>query len=533
MRPSLLTSNDIEAYLAEGHWARDTMVDRYRTYARTYPCRIACRDESGSYSWAELDSITDLLAANLVGLSLPRDSTALVQIPSSCREAAIRIAFKKAGIIGAFAPLQWRRKELEYVAAQISPVLIAFSRETLTPEVAAWADSIRGPKHRLDLSNGGAENWIDWNHLLESSAPADIAQRAFAFDEVSLITVSSGTSGIAKLCEWPEAAQICMGRAKAERMGIREDDTIGIFAPMSGAAGLLVWTVSGTMPCTFCFPVGFHAATLLDLVEEWCVTVATTVPVILARLAQEPLDARDLRAFRLLRVGTAAADIDAARSFEDRSGCKVVTASGAMECPGFGHADPDESPDARLDGSVGLPLTGCRLRIVDEKDINLPAGEVGELKVSAPFASSGYWNDPDGTAAVWSDGWYATGDMGRLDKNGRLTLLGRKKETINRSGHKILPVEIETEIARHPDVFAVAVAGAPDREYGAAAWAFVQMRSGCTFDPGALADGLRGSGLASYKIPSRFIEVAELPRINDNKVDKRALLEMARSEPAG
>ena len=104
------------------------------------------------------------------------------------------------------------------------------------------------------------------------------------------------------------------------------------------------------------------------------------------------------------------------------------------------------------------------------------------------------------------------------------------KETINRSGHKILPIEIETEIAKHPSVFACAVAGASDNEYGAVPWAFVQLKAGYTLDPAMLAECMRHSGMASYKIPVRFIEVAELPRINGNKVDKQALLSMATPE---
>lgn len=527
MRPSLLTPSDIDKYLADGHWSHDTMVSRYRAFAQFYPDKIACRDESGTHSWAELDALTDDLAANLVALGLARDATALVQMPSSCSEVIVRIAFKKVGIIGAFVPLQWRGKELGDVTARTHPSLLIASRDTMAAaDKAGFQRAEAGIEHRINLSDGKAEGWHRWADLLLPGAPRVPDSRAFAFDEVSLITVSSGTSGISKLCEWPEGAQLCMGRAIGERMGVQPDDTVGVFAPMAGAAGLLVWTVGATTPCSFCFPNSYNAAHLLDLAEEWQISIATTVPVILARLAQEPIQNRDLSALRQLRVGTAAADIEAAQSFENRTGCKVITASGSMECPGFGHANPAESPGTRLDGSVGLPLSGCSLRIEDENGMALPPGQVGELKVSAPFASSGYWNDPSDTDTVWSNGWYATGDMGRLDACGRLTLLGRKKETINRSGHKILPIEIETEIAKRPEVFACAVTGAPDREYGALPWAFVQMQPGCALDPDVIADGLRDSGLAGYKIPSRFIEIAELPRINGNKVDKKALLAM-------
>ena len=198
-----------------------------------------------------------------------------------------------------------------------------------------------------------------------------------------------------------------------------------------------------------------------------------------------------------------------------------------MECPGFGHAESDEPAALRLDGSTGLPLPGCRLRVDDDDGTKLPAGEVGHVKVSAPFASLGYWNDPEATRAVWSDGWYTTGDIGVLDDSGRLTLLGRSSEVINRSGHKILPVEVEQEIAKHPDVFQCAVVAAPDAEYGEAPWAFVQVQEGKTFDPEGLVEVLRAGGLATYKIPARFIELTEFPRVSGNKIDKKLLLEMA------
>lgn len=539
MRPYLVTPDIIDEYLDAGYWSRETMVDRYRAHAADYPDGIACRDGEDTYSWAELDAATDRLAANLIDLGLDRDTTALIQIPSSCREILLRVALKKAGIIGIFAPLQWRRRELAYVWDRIDPSLIVMASDRMDPDVGDWLQSAVDEasqdagdrRHRLDMAAAPSDGWTGWHELLEQSPDAGtlgkITERQFRFDEISLVTASSGTSGLAKLCEWPEGAQVFMSRVLRERMAITGDDITGIFAPMSGAAGLMMWMVSWTVPCATAFPDDYKPSTLLDLVAESGITVGTTVPVILARLAREPLGSRDLSSLRLMRVGTAAADIGAARTFEDRTGCHVVIASGAMECPGFGHANVTEPKEIRLDGSVGLPLDGCRLRIEDEGGNILPAGTSGELKVSAPFSSSGYWKDPATTADVWSGGWYATGDIGVLDENGRLNLLGRIKDTINRSGHKILPVEVEHEIARHPDVLECAVVAAPDREYGQVPWAFVQMRSGCAIDADALANSIRTSGLASYKIPARIIEVAQFPRIGDNKIDKKALLEMA------
>lgn len=537
MRPSLLRPAEIDAFLRAGHWSRDTMAGRYAAYAQAFPDAPACRDADESYSWRELDAATDRLAANLVALGAARDARALVRMPSSCREVVLRIALKKAGIIGAFVPMQWRRKELDYVCRRIAPSLLVTSTEAPDPDLAGWlsgaGSAAGGVAHRIDLADAPAPGWLPWRELArrppDREAAARIVDRAFAFDEVSLITASSGTSGLAKLCEWPEGAQLCVGRGLAGRLGLAAADVVGVFAPMSGAAGLVVWIASAAIPCGYVFPRGYRPAEILSVAESARVTVGTTVPVVLARLARAGLESFDLGALRVLRIGTAAADLDAARTFEARTGCRVVVASGSMECPGFGHAGADEPRELRLDGSVGLPLPGCRLRIDGEDGAPLPAGQAGELKVRAPFASSGYWNDPQATAAAWSDGWYASGDVGVLDADGRLTLKGRIKEVINRSGHKILPAELEREISFHPDVLECAVVKAPDAEYGEAPWAFVQLCPGAALDAGALAAFLGRRGLARYKMPARVVAVAEFPRIAASKIDKAALLDGALS----
>lgn len=565
MRPSLLDQETIDRYLAAGHWSPVTMLDSYAAFARDLPDVVACRDSREEFTWRQLDETTDRIAANLVARGISRDARALVQMPSSSREMVLRTAFKKAGIIGSFAPMQWRRRELEYVFRQIEPDAVFVAQESMNDDRKAWLDraaarraepllrvalSREAPEDRLDhavtrragpvsrvgLPREMPDGWVSWPDL--DQAPRDagaleqLSARRFRFDEVSVITVSSGTSGVAKLCEWPEAAQVCIGRGIAGRLAVGEGDNVGIFAPMSGAAGVLAWVMSGAEPCAFTFPDNYHPRDLLELVEKARVTVATTVPVILARLSRQDVEPFDLSSLRALRCGTAAMDVDAARRFESRTGCRVVVASGSMECPGFGHADFNEPRDLRLDGTVGLPLPGCRLRIDDDNGNALAAREIGEVKVSAAFASSGYWADPEANRAVWSDGWYATGDMGFLDEEGRLTLLGRRKEVINRSGHKILPLEVEQELAKHPDVFDCAVVAAPDPEYGEVPWAFVQTRDGIALDTEALVDVLRAAGMATYKIPARFIELSELPRVAGSKVDKKRLLEMAPGAPA-
>jgi len=511
------------------------MVSRYAAYARDCPDRVACSDWTASLTWAELDAITDTIAARLVALSIPRDGRVLVQIPSSNREMVLRIAFKKAGILGCFAPMQWRQRELEFTIEQLAPNALVVSLESMDGETRDWlqdyAHRTSEIDHLIGMSSQPPDGWLSWSDLeSDHDSPlewAQLAARRFRFDEVSLITASSGTSSLAKLNEWPEAAQLCIGRGIAERLAMRDTDIVGMFAPMAGAAGVLVWVTSATLPLRYVFPKSFDADSLLRLVAAQRITVATTVPVVLARLAQAGLEAHDVSSLRALRVGTGAASLEAASVLEDRIACKVVVASGAMECPGFGHAAYDEPAQLRLDGSTGLPLPGCCVEVVDDDGAVLAPGAIGQTRVRAPFASLGYWNDPQATQAVWSEGWYATGDLGSVDEAGRLTLLGRLKEVINRSGHKVLPAEVERVVGKHPDVFQCAVVGASDREYGEVPWLFVQSRAGRELAADDLFTFLRGEGLASYKWPARVVTVDEFPRVGGNKIDKKRLLGLA------
>ena len=255
--------------------------------------------------------------------------------------------------------------------------------------------------------------------------------------------------------------------------------------------------------------------------------MGTTVPVILNRLVKENLESYDLSLLRLMRVGTASTNMTVAKSFEERTGCKIIVASGSMEVPCFAHAHFAEPKRIRLDGSVGLPLEGGNLRIEDEDGNIMPTGSVGELKVSAPYASTGYWKDPAATEAVWSDGWFSTGDLGRIDHSGRLTLLGRKKEIINRSGLKIRPVEIEMQLLEDPSIMDCAVIAVPDKEYGEVAWAFVILNPKKHFTMEKAKELMLAKGIPAYKIPERIEALTDLPRINDNKIDKTYLKQLA------
>jgi len=187
----------------------------------------------------------------------------------------------------------------------------------------------------------------------------------------------------------------------------------------------------------------------------------------------------------------------------------------------------------RRPGSVGKPVTGASVRVVDDDGDERPAGEVGEVTIRLAAGERSYWNDPEASARTWRDGWVHTGDLGYFDADGYLYLVDRKKDMINRGGYNVYSIEVESSLYEHPDVVEAAVVGIPHDVLGHDVCAVVRLRDGSApLDVGAVRAFL-ADRLADYKLPRRLVvRDAPLPRSGMHKVDKKALLAAVVGEPA-
>jgi fatty-acyl-CoA synthase len=185
----------------------------------------------------------------------------------------------------------------------------------------------------------------------------------------------------------------------------------------------------------------------------------------------------------------------------------------------------DEEAFARA-GSVGRPLMFTEAMVADESGQSRPPGEVGELCFRGPHVSAGYWNNPQATAEVLDGkGWFHTGDMAVRDEDGFFFIAGRSKDMFISGGVNVYPAEIENQLLQHREIRDVAIVGAPDDTWGEVGVAFVVLRDGVDLDPDDLSTFL-SARLARYKIPKRFIAVAELPRTPYGKVVKAELAKL-------
>jgi len=271
---------------------------------------------------------------------------------------------------------------------------------------------------------------------------------------------------------------------------------------------------------------GFDTTEFVAAVRRFGLRSTVLPPAAMTMLADDT-SIEDLAPLRFVRSITAPLSPLQARRFKDRFGIAVLNSWGQTEIGGeivgWNAADSREHGDDKL-GSVGRPHTGVSIRAVDEDGQDVEVGEPGELWVLTPALSAGYADGGDLADRLSPDGWFRTGDVGRVDAEGFVWIEGRVSSMINRGGLKVHPGEVEEVLRLHPTVADVAVVGAPDERLGEVPWAFVVLTSGSTLDPAALT-ALSREHLAPYKVPAGFEPIDALPRNEVGKVLARDLID--------
>ena len=265
----------------------------------------------------------------------------------------------------------------------------------------------------------------------------------------------------------------------------------------------------------------FDLETFFDLVERERPTYFSAVPTVYNMLEALPADVRpDTSSLRYGTCGAAPASAELPIRFEARYGFPVIEGYGLSEGTCFSTVNPIAGP--RRAGTVGVVVPGQELRIVDEQGNELATGMDGEVIVRGPNVMRGYLGRLEETAKTIVDGWLYTGDVGHLDADGYLTLVGRSKDMIIRGGENIYPKEIEDVLTADPSVLEAAVIGVPDAKWGEVVVAYVQPRPGATVDPAALK-ALCASRLSGYKRPTSYVVVEALAKNAVGRIDKVSL----------
>jgi long-chain acyl-CoA synthetase len=265
----------------------------------------------------------------------------------------------------------------------------------------------------------------------------------------------------------------------------------------------------------------FDPGRVLEIIERDRVTIFAGVPTMYAALLHHPERNRyDVSSLRLCVSGGAAMPVEVMRAFEQAFGCIVLEGYGLSETSpvaSFNHADRE-----RRAGSIGTPIADVQMRVADDQGTEVPTGEVGEILIRGHNIMKGYWNMPEATRAAVRDGWFHTGDVGRVDEDGYYFIVDRKKDLIIRGGYNVYPREVEEVLHEHPAVAEVAVVGVPHPELGEEVGAAVTLKAGARPTPEEIRDFVKEQ-IAAYKYPRVVWFVDALPKGPTGKILKREI----------
>jgi long-chain acyl-CoA synthetase len=355
--------------------------------------------------------------------------------------------------------------------------------------------------------------------LFEQDADHSMADRSG--DDTAVILYTSGTTGTPKGAELTH--DNLLGNVEtilSTLIEMQPDDVVLGALPFFHVFGLTCGLNSTVCAgATLTLLPRFEPAKALEIFARDRVTIFEGVPTMyVAMLHSDKADEADTSSLRLCVSGGSAMPGEVLRAFEEKFGCKILEGYGLSETSpvaSFNHPDRE-----RKVGSIGTPIHGVEMKVVDEDDNEVERGEVGEIVIKGPNVMKGYWRKDEETAKAIKDGWFHTGDMAKVDDDGYFFIVDRKKEMILRGGYNVYPREIEEVLYEHPAIAEVAVVGVPDDTMGEEVGAAVVLKKGEDVSADELKSFVKEQ-VANYKYPRRIWFVDELPKGPTGKILKR------------
>ncbi len=477
---------------------------------RAHPDRPAIRLDDLVITYAQLDDLSARAAGWLRERGVRPGDRVGIMLPNVPQFPVLYYGVLRAG--AAVVPMNplLKAREVEHYLGD-SQARLVFAWSAAAEEAAAGAAAV-----------GAGHVVVDAGTLTEIAARAPVADVApTADDDTAVILYTSGTTGTPKGAELTHASlyrNAAVTTTTLFDLG-PQDVVMGclpLFHTFGQTCGLNAAMVSGA--CLTLMP-RFDPATALKVIERDRVTVFEGVPTMYVAMLHAGRRVADTSTLRLCVSGGAALPVEVLRAFEEAFGTTILEGYGLSETSPVATFN---LPDRRRPGSIGVPIDGVELRLVDPDGADAAAGEVGEIAIRGHNVMKGYWRRPEATAGAIRDGWFHTGDMARRDGDGFYFIVDRKKDMIIRGGFNVYPREIEEVLYEHPAVLEAAVIGIPHPSHGEEVAAAVALRPAATATPEELRAYVKAR-VAAYKYPRHVWLVDALPKGPTGKVLKRQI----------
>jgi non-ribosomal peptide synthetase component E (peptide arylation enzyme) len=533
MKPTRFTEEMVDEYVRKGYWDSTLISDYWDQNAVLYPNEEAIVDENVRLTWSQAKQQIDRIALGLLELGIKKNEKIAVQLYNCVEHFTFRLACEKAGIIAVTLLPTFRHLEVSAILKHTTPVGIVIPVEFRNLNyfriIQEIHNNLPSLKFIFVIGDDVPEGAISVKEMLErpieKKYPSDYLQKTkFSPFETLQIATTTGTTGLAKCVEFVSCVRQFTGRIIAKRLKMTRKDVVGAFAPViAGGCFNETYRAAPMVGAKIVLARYFTPEEILKLTEREKVTIIATVPTVLIRTLEYPeFESFKLSSLRIVKYGGAALPYDQGLRVWEKFRCPVLPAYGGLDVGTISSSTPDYPKEVLLN-TVGKPLDGTEIKLVDENNKEVPDGEIGEVIVRGPHCQPGYYDDPVATQEAWHDGWFRTGDLASFDPEGRITIKGRCKDIIIRGGQNIHPFEIENILTRHPKVLKAAVVGMPDTEMGERVCAYVVLKSREEFSFSEMVQFMRDQGIASFKIPERLEITNDLPLVGGIKVDKKRL----------
>jgi len=497
---------------------------------------IVCNNKR--VTWKEYDRQTDRAAQGLLNLGVKRGDRVGIYMPNWPEFLFVYLGAVKIGATA--VPVSWRftPQEIKFVINNAGVSVLAMSAGYLDMNMVKNLEAVRSELPTLRRvvileKEKALPGMIPYNEFLADPTPALAgAKAAVQVEDPVVLIYTSGTTGVPKAAILTHKNLLAYVSWMINICYVVGENTVLMNIPLNHVGGAVMGVIA-------CLAAGnklammdvFDPVKTLQFIQDEKISVIGQVPAMYAlELLNPDVGKYDLSSVVLAIVSSAPCPSELITAIQKHMGVTPQNAYGLTEVSGAVTCTLIEHGEEKLKHTVGVPQAGIELAIMDDDGNILPQGEAGEIAIKGDAVMKGYWNRPDEDAKVFDKkGYFHTGDMGKLDADGCLMIVGRKKEMYIRGGENVYPPEIEEAIAKHPDVFLSAVVGRPDPVMGEVGRAYIIPKPGKRPTASGIKEFLKDL-LVKYKIPEDIIFRDQLPLTPLGKVKKLDLYQEIKRE---